>query len=74
MSYFNEDQESYMRYLATVPREQKCNSGWHIAHRENCNCGPYKPCAVDGCLRGQHRDSDRYCYEHSIQEQEAKQS
>lgn len=64
MSYFNEDQEAHMKYLASVPREQRCNSGWHIAARENCDCGFYQPCAVAGCPKGRHRDSIAYCYEH----------
>ncbi len=64
MSYFNEDQESYMRSLARLPREQLCNSGWHVVARENCDCGPYKPCAVIGCPKGQHYRSNEYCYDH----------
>ena len=68
MSYFNEDQESYMRYLATLPREQLCGSGWHVVINENCDCGPYRPCAVDGCLKSQHHTSSRYCYDHITSE------
>jgi pentatricopeptide repeat protein len=63
MSYFNEDQEAHMAYLATVPRERRCASGWHVIARENCNCGPYEPCAIKGCARSRHRDSALYCYE-----------
>jgi hypothetical protein len=63
-SYFNEDQQSYMKYLATVPREQRCASGWHLTVHENCDCGPYRPCAVSGCLYSCHHSSDRYCYDH----------
>jgi hypothetical protein len=29
MSYFNEDQRDYMRYLAELPKEAKCDCGWH---------------------------------------------
>ena len=30
MSYFNEDQIDYMRYLASLPRAAKCDCGWAI--------------------------------------------
>jgi len=30
MSYFNEDQEDYMAYLARIPREQRCQCGWYL--------------------------------------------
>jgi hypothetical protein len=62
MSYFNEDQQGYMRYLATVPRNQRCASGWHVG-TERCDCGPYQPCAISGCLRSRHHTSELYCYE-----------
>jgi len=29
MSYFNEDQEDYMRSLAKIPPEKKCYCGWY---------------------------------------------
>lgn len=48
MSYFNEDQEAYMRSLATVPRSQLCGSGWHVVANQKCDCGPYRP-SVDDC-------------------------
>jgi hypothetical protein len=41
MSYFNEHQEGHMRDLATIPREQRCGSGWHLIGE----CYG-KPCAV----------------------------
>lgn len=66
MSYFNEEQEAHMRYLSTVPREQRCASGWHVVAREPCDCGPYQPCATGGCQRSRHRDSATHCYEHSV--------
>lgn len=28
--YFNREQEAHMRYLGTIPREQRCASGWHL--------------------------------------------
>jgi hypothetical protein len=46
MSYFNEDQEDHMRSLASVPREDRCPSGWHVRPEsgrrsaESCNCKP----------------------------------
>ena len=30
MSYFNDDQQSYMRDLATVPRDERCACGWYL--------------------------------------------
>ena len=34
---FNDEQISYMKYLATVPPEQKCYCGWYMA--DECpNC------------------------------------
>ena len=66
MSYFNEEQQAHMRFLATIPRNQRCGSGWHVAVNESCDCGPYVPCLIDGCLRNRHRDSESYCYEHSV--------
>lgn len=29
-SYFNEEQQGHMRYLASIPRRQRCASGWHL--------------------------------------------
>lgn len=73
MSYFNEDQQAHMKSLATVPRHLKCNSGWHVVASEQCDCGPYLPCVFDDtCLRGRHRDSDRYCYEHQVEVNQSK--
>ena len=66
MSYFNEDQQAHMRYLQSVPRDQRCGSGRHIVATEKCTCGPYVPCLMDDCLRNRHHDSDRYCYEHEV--------
>lgn len=44
MSYFNEDQQSWIRYLATVPPEKRCYCGWY--HLGECsNCPPNKTCA-----------------------------
>lgn len=28
MSYFNKEQEAYMQYLSTIPRDQRCFCGW----------------------------------------------
>lgn len=68
-SYFNEDQEAHMEYLASVPRDQRCGSGWHVVTTETCNCGPYLPCMIVDCLRNRHHTSDRFCYEHKIESQ-----
>lgn len=35
MSYFNQEQQDYMRYLASIPREQRCACGW--ARRGECD-------------------------------------
>ena len=29
MSYFNAEQQDWLRYLASLPREKKCACGWH---------------------------------------------
>lgn len=34
MSYFNEDQEDHLRYLASLSKEEKCDCGW--ARRGDC--------------------------------------
>ena len=34
MSYFNEDQQSWMRTLAKLPPEKKCDCGW--SYRGQC--------------------------------------
>lgn len=65
-SYFNEDQQDHMRYLATVPRGQRCASGWHVIAKEKCDCGPYQPCMKSGCLKSRHHTSKRYCYDHKV--------
>ncbi|MCL5265166.1 MAG: hypothetical protein M1343_08255 [Chloroflexi bacterium] len=36
MSYFNEDQQEYMRYLATLKPEEKCACGW--GKKGQCYC------------------------------------
>lgn len=28
LSYFNDDQVDYMKYLASLPRERRCECGW----------------------------------------------
>jgi hypothetical protein len=28
-SYFNEDQQAYMRHLSTLKPEEKCDCGWY---------------------------------------------
>jgi hypothetical protein len=39
MSYFNEEQQAYMRELAAMPAESKCDCGWY--RRGQCqNCRP----------------------------------
>jgi hypothetical protein len=38
--YFNDDQESWMENLASIPREKKCASGWHVLADEKCDCKP----------------------------------
>ncbi len=30
MSYFNEEQDDHMRYLASLPAEAKCACGWYV--------------------------------------------
>ncbi len=41
MSYFNEDQESYMEYLATLPPEKKCKCKWYpVGECPNCDKKP----------------------------------
>lgn len=30
MSYFNEEQQDYMRSLGRIPREQRCKCGWYL--------------------------------------------
>jgi hypothetical protein len=48
---FNREQQEHMEYLATVPREWRCASGWHVVSGPHpdlipCDCGPYKPPAT----------------------------
>lgn len=47
MSYFNEDQQDYMRSLAEMPLESKCWCGWHrLGECQNCaTYAPGKTCA-----------------------------
>ena len=43
MSYFNEEQQAYMRYLGTIPRRERCASGWHL--KDKCPRGE-APCTA----------------------------
>lgn len=44
MSLFNEEQQSYMAYLASRPAEKRCYCGWYDAGK--CpNCPPHLTCA-----------------------------
>lgn len=42
--YFNREQEDHMRYLASVPRSQRCPSGWHVTAQQRCDCKPPRIC------------------------------
>lgn len=42
-SYFNKEQQDHMRYLDSIPREQRCASGWHLIGE----CGE-QPCRSHG--------------------------
>lgn len=44
MSYFNSDQESYMKSLDAIPLEQKCWCGWYRLG-ECPNCKTTRTCA-----------------------------
>lgn len=51
MSYFNGEQQAYMRELAAMPEAAKCACGWY--RRGECpNCTPdrggYERCGADG--------------------------
>jgi hypothetical protein len=43
MSYFNEEQQSEMRYLASLKPEEKCWCGWFPAGK----CNTPNPCAPE---------------------------
>lgn len=51
--YFNREQEAHMRYLASIPRAQRCASGWHrIGECWGHPCKPSDPrytCSACGC-------------------------
>jgi hypothetical protein len=53
MSYFNEDQRSYMESLARIPREQRCDCGWD--RRGHC----FGACYGDEAKGGAPRPEDR---------------
>ena len=44
MSYFNADQESYMRYLDSISPEKKCWCGWY-GIGQCLNCKTTRTCA-----------------------------
>jgi hypothetical protein len=44
-SPFNEEQQDYMRYLASLPREARCPCGWYV--REDCDKRPLNPGCAD---------------------------
>ena len=52
-STFNAEQQAHMRYLASIPRSERCASGWHLIGE--CYGEPCKPpdprytCAACGC-------------------------
>lgn len=41
--WFNEDQVDHMKSLASIPRGQRCASGWHVVAREKCQCAALYP-------------------------------
>lgn len=51
--YFNREQEAHMRYLASIPRSERCASGWHrIGECWGEPCKPSDPkytCQTCGC-------------------------
>jgi len=56
--YFNAEQEAHMRYLGSVPRSERCGSGWHVKAHETCKCIDQELCicvhaksihSQDGC-------------------------
>jgi hypothetical protein len=36
--WFNDEQVAHMKSLASIPREQRCASGWHVLAEEKCDC------------------------------------
>jgi len=44
---FNDDQRGYMRYLATIPADTRCWSGWCSLTRTDSSS--YKLCSGGGC-------------------------
>lgn len=47
--YFNREQEAHMRYLASIPRVQRCASGWHrIGECWGEPCKSHNLCPVCG--------------------------
>lgn len=65
--YFNAEQEAHMRYLGSVPRSERCGSGWHVKAHESCECIDQHECVCrhvkaihtdDGC-RGRWKLLDR---------------
>lgn len=52
MSAFNEDQRDYMRSLAAIPREQRCECGWDT--RGDC----FGSCYGDEAKGGAERHGD----------------
>lgn len=45
MSYFNEDQQDYMRSLASIPLNTKCWCGWYMLGECPNGCPTDKTCA-----------------------------
>lgn len=49
MSLFNPEQEAHMRYLASIPAEQRCWNGWCLLP-DRRYCSAPTPCPADVSL------------------------
>lgn len=62
---FNDDQRDYMRYLATMPSETKCWSGWCSLVKTDSSsrklCSSPSPCPIDVTLAERQRMACEIC-------------
>ena len=56
MSYFNEDQQDYMKSIFSIPREKRCQCGWYL--KDECSnthcCEDARRIRANTPLNGDH--------------------
>lgn len=65
MSYFNDEQRDFMRYLATMPADTRCWSGWCSLTKTDSSgrryCSSPSPCPIDVTLAERQRMACEVC-------------